>query len=336
MKQFILERTEFRLALKDWFQRHGRQLPWRETQDPYRVLVSELMLQQTQVAAVLPYYLRWLERFPTVTDLARADEAEVLRAWEGLGYYSRARNLHQCAKIIVDQRNAVFPSSVDELMTLPGVGRYTAGAVRSFAFNLAAPIVDGNVARVLSRILNIQTPIDEASGKALLWEAAENYAAADHPRLLNSALMELGALICLPRKPLCVICPIRSFCRAIDPESLPKKRDRPQIEVRKEAYFWSIRNHAILLAHNRGKRWRGLWTLPKLADPGARRPEITVIHPVTRFLIHLEVYRLDPPATFELDQKWIRFDSLPDLPMPSPHRRAIKILIEKDPDFKKA
>jgi A/G-specific adenine glycosylase len=328
MKQFLVERTKFRSALGNWFAREGRKLPWRATRDPYRILVSELMLQQTQVATVLGYYERWLERFPTVWDLARADESEVLRAWEGLGYYNRARNLHHCARIIVEKRDGVFPSTVDELRLLPGIGRYTAGAVRSFAFDLAAPIVDGNVARVLSRVLNLQFPIDEAYGNRIIWEAAESYAASDHPRILNSALMELGALICVPRKPLCMICPVRSFCRAVDPESLPKKKERPKIEERSEAYFWAVHGNAVLLSQNQGKRWQGLWTLPKLAEPGALKPVVILSHPITRFVVQLKVYRIEPPATVDGDQEWHQLDFLDNLPMPSPHRRAIKMILE--------
>ena len=328
MKQFLVERTEFRSALESWFVREGRKLPWRATRDPYRILVSELMLQQTQVATVLGYYERWLEQFPTVSDLARADENEVLRAWEGLGYYNRARNLHRCAQIIVKEWGGVFPSTVDELMLLPGIGRYTAGAVRSFAFDLTAPIVDGNVARVLSRVLNLQLPTDEAHGNKIIWEVAESYATSDQPRILNSALMELGALVCVPRKPLCVICPIRSFCRAIDPESLPKKKERPKIEERSETYFWATRDDTVLLSQNQGKRWRGLWTLPRFAEPGALEPVAVLSHPITRFIIRLKVYRIEPPARIDVDQEWHRFDFLHELPIPSPHRRAIKMVLE--------
>jgi A/G-specific adenine glycosylase len=318
---------EFRKALVEWFVQAGRKLPWRETDDPYRILVSELMLQQTQVATVKGYYARWLEQFPTMQELARAEERDVLRAWEGLGYYNRARNLHRCAKVIVSERNGQLPSTAEELLRLPGIGRYTAGAVRSFAFNLPAPIVDGNVARVLSRVLNLELPIDEARGKAVIWEAAEAYALSDNPRQMNSALMELGALICVPRKPLCVICPVRSFCRATAPESLPRKKDRPRVEGRTETYFWAVRNGSVLLAHNRQKRWRGLWSLPKLLDPVAKEPLLTLIHPITRFIIRLEVYQIEPPITVDKDHEWQCLDSLRELPMPAPHRRAIRTLM---------
>ncbi len=161
MKQIFCEITEFRAELADWFERHGRRLPWRTTCDPYAILVSELMLQQTQVVTVMNYYQRWFERFPTLRDLADADESEVLHAWQGLGYYNRARNLQKCAKIIMDEWNGKLPSAVDELLKLPGIGRYTAGAIASFAFDLPAPIVDANIERALSRLLNLQEPVDQ-------------------------------------------------------------------------------------------------------------------------------------------------------------------------------
>jgi A/G-specific adenine glycosylase len=324
------EWSEFRHALAEWFERAGRQLPWRETFDPYRILVSELMLQQTQVATVRAYYLAWLARFPSLQELARAEESEVLRAWEGLGYYNRARNLHRCAKVIVNEMNDHFPSELEALLRLPGIGRYTAGALRSFAFNLPAPIVDGNIARVLSRILNLDLPIDGARGKQIIWEAAEVYARTDNPRLLNGALMELGALICIPRKPLCMICPVRSFCRATDPETLPRKKMRPPSEGRTETYFWAVREGSVLLAQNREKRWKGLWSLPKLKKSDGREPVVILVHPITRFIIRLEVYQMEPPLIVEPDQEWHPLDSLEKLPMPAPHRRAVRKLTDPE------
>src|ERR1700737_4059663 len=198
MKQIFCEITEFRLKLVAWFECHGRRLPWRETGDAYAVLVSELMLQQTQVATVLSYYQRWFERFPTLRDLANADESEVLHAWQGLGSNNRARNLHKCAKIIVAERNEKLPSAVDELRQLPGIGRYTAGAVASFAFNVPAPIVDANIERALSRLLNLQEPVDQPRGNRAIWDFASKYVQVRNPRLLNSLLRELGATTCSP------------------------------------------------------------------------------------------------------------------------------------------
>jgi A/G-specific adenine glycosylase len=336
MKQIFSEITEFRGLLVAWFERHGRQLPWRETNDPYAILVSELMLQQTQVATVLSYYARWMERFPTLRDLAKADESQVLHAWQGLGYYNRARNLHKCAKIIVAELNEKFPSAVDELLKLPGIGRYTAGALASFAFNLQAPIVDANIERVLSRILSLQEPVDQPRGRRILWDLASHYVQGANPRLLNSALMELGATICSPRKPLCVLCPIRSFCAARDPESLPKKRERQKIERKTEFHFLALNEGRILLEQNLGKRWHGLWTLPVLVPDldssqpyEVNLPFLSLSYPITRFVVQLNVFLREAPVAVSSGQAWHSLESLDAVPMPSPHRRAVQTAVRR-------
>jgi A/G-specific adenine glycosylase len=336
MKQIYGEITEFRSELTAWFGRHGRRLPWRATTDPYAILVSELMLQQTQVATVLGYYKRWFDRFPTLRDLAIADESEVLHAWQGLGYYNRARNLHKCAKIIVAEWNERFPSAVEELLKLPGIGKYTAGAIASFAFNLPAPIVDVNVERAMSRLLNLQEPADHPAGGRVLWDFASQYAQGPNPRLLNSALMELGATICLPRKPLCVICPVRSFCGAADPESLPRKRERQKVEKRTESHVLALTDDQILLQQNLGKRWHGLWSLPPLetiSEPDQRfdvnLPFLSLSYPITRFVVRLNVFLTDPPLALRADQVWYRLELLDSVPMPSPHRRAVRTAAER-------
>jgi len=336
MKQIFCEITEFRAELTDWFERHGRQLPWRATSDPYFILVSELMLQQTQVATVLGYYRRWFERFPTIRDLANADESEVLHAWQGLGYYNRARNLHKCAKIIALERNEKFPSAVDELIKLPGIGRYTAGALASFAFDLPAPIVDANIERALSRILNLQAPMDQPDGGRIIWDFASQYVQGPNPRLLNSALMELGATICSPRTPLCVICPVRSFCLAKDPESLPRKRERQKIEKKIEVHFLALQEGRILLQQNLGKRWHGLWSLPALVPDSKSShyfdenvPFVSLNFPITRFVVRLDVFVREPPAALSAGQVWHPLESIDSVPMPSPHRRAIRMALAR-------
>lgn len=216
-------------ALLTWFDQHRRDLPWRRTSDPYRIWLSEVMLQQTRVETVLPFYNRFLERFPTVEDLARAEVEEALALWSGLGYYRRARQLHAAARKVAEAGS--FPSTVDGLLALPGIGAYTAAAVASIAFGVAAPVMDGNVERVLSRVL-AQTE-DPKSGEArrrLLAAAAELLDPA-RPGDSNQALMELGATLCSPRRPKCLLCPLRPGCRAAregDPESCPApkvKRD---------------------------------------------------------------------------------------------------------------
>jgi A/G-specific adenine glycosylase len=336
MKQIFSEITEFRSELVGWFKRQGRPLPWRGTCDPYAILVSELMLQQTQVSTVLAHYQRWFERFPTLRDLARAEQSEVLHAWQGLGYYKRARNLHQCAKIILVDWNKKFPSAVNELMRLPGVGRYTAGAIASFAFDLPAPIVDANIARAVSRLLNLQEPVDQPRGSRVIWGFASLYVQGHHPGLLNSALMELGATICVPRKPLCGVCPVRSFCAAIEPESLPRKRERQKIEKTTESYILALKEGRILLHQNLGKRWHGLWSLPVLVPNqqsgqciDLHRPFLSFSYPITRFVVRLNVFLSEPPVSLSSEQAWHGLELLDSIPMPSPHRRAIEQSVQR-------
>jgi len=336
MKQIPVESTEFREALVAWFKRAGRKLPWRETADPYSILVSELMLQQTLVTTVVSYYLRWLKRFPTVRDLANADETEVLLAWQGLGYYNRARNLHRCAKVIAAEWNETFPSSVDALIQLPGIGRYTAGAIVSFAFDRPAPIVDGNIARAVSRLLDLQEPVDQPRGSKIIWDLATRYVQGANPRLLNSALMELGAVVCIRRKPMCALCPVRSFCQTKDPESLPRKKERPKIESKTELHFFAVKDGCVLLQQNPGKRWQGLWTLPALpANPESARsnhapsPSLSLSYPITRFVVRLNVFLREPPDSVRAGQAWHRLESLDGLPMPSPHRRAVQMALQR-------
>jgi A/G-specific adenine glycosylase len=331
MKQLLLESTEFRNLLIAWFLGHGRKLPWRQTTNPYCILVSELMLQQTQVSTVVGYYRRWIERFPTVEALASASEPEVLRAWQGLGYYARARNLHRCAKVLVQNTGGEFPTSVDQLMQLPGVGRYTAGAIASFAFDQCVGIVDSNVARVLSRLIDLRQAVDSSAGERTVWKWAEKLVQCDQPRLFNSALMELGAMVCRPRKPGCTICPVRRYCGATDPGSLPRKRPRPKIEERQEDYFWIFQQDRILLQQRSGQRWRGLWTLPPAEMKAVAGPPLAAVdHPVTRFLIKLRVFRGELPVSLGEGMRWHPIAHLDELPMPSPHRRAVQRVLESE------
>ncbi len=185
MEQLAIESTEFRRTLVSWFQERGRALPWRQTHDPYLVLVSELMLQQTQVQTVLGYFQRWIRRYPTMQSLAAAPLPEVLCSWQGLGYYQRAQKLHQCAKTLVSKYEGSFPQDVDALQKLPGIGQYTAGAIASFAFDKPVPIVDANIARVLSRLFDFSEPIDSSEGKRLLWRWAEKLCRTERPGLLT-------------------------------------------------------------------------------------------------------------------------------------------------------
>lgn len=312
--------AQFRRKLANWFKRAGRDLPWRRTHDPYAVLVSEMMLQQTQVVTVLGYYERWLRRFPTWESLAAATESEVLALWQGLGYYSRARRLRHTAQAIVTRHGGQCPRTPEAIQALPGIGRYTAGAVATFAFDAPVPIVDANIARVLSRLFNYQSAIDTATGQAFLWRSAQALLPQRSGRLHNSALMELGALVCLPRNPKCEQCPVYDFCQANDPASLPIKKPRPKTVRLREESALTVEDTKILLEQETGSRWRGLWRLPLLKRPPAKPPLLSLEYPFTHHKITLSIYvsRATKPQP---NQQWFDMGKLP--PMPSPHRRAM-------------
>lgn len=260
--------------LLDWFATAQRDLPWRRTRDPYAIWLSEVMLQQTQVVTVIPYWKRYLERFPTVEDLARAPLDDVLALWSGLGYYARARNLHRAANAVVERHEGRFPADVEALRDLPGFGPYTAGAVASIAFDLDAALVDGNVARVLCRVEGWE--VDAERARTLAWELAPCVLPKGRARDWNQALMELGATVCLPRKPDCARCPVQSICRAARSDTpalypLPKKR-APRKRLRFVALCAVDETNAVALTRNETEGlFGGLWTLPLLTvDEEAR------------------------------------------------------------------
>ena len=317
-----------RTGLAGWFRQHGRDLPWRQTTDPYAVLVSEFMLQQTQVITVIPYYERWLTRFPDFRSLAAAEENDVLHLWQGLGYYARARNLHRAAKHVVERHDGTLPADLEAIRALPGVGRYTAGAIASFAFDLPAPILDANVARVLARLLDLREPIDATRGADILWAAAAALVPKRGARVFNSALMELGALLCVPRQPQCLICPVRTHCRAESPETLPVKKPRRKTVELAEDCAWIMKGGRVLLEQQTGSRWRGLWKLPPLAGrPDSAALQLTLEYPFTHHRVTLSVYTGPAPRALGAEQRWFDLKNIADAPMPSPHRRAVRRLI---------
>jgi A/G-specific adenine glycosylase len=258
--------SEVRSALLAWFARHKRDLPWRRTRDPYAIWLSETMLQQTRVETVIPYYERFLARFPTVFALADAEPDEVTRLWSGLGYYSRARNLHAAARKLAREHGGELPRDIEKLRELPGVGRYTAGAVASIAFDRPAAIVDGNVARVLARLLGLREDVTSPATQQRLWEEAEALAQGPRPGDLNQALMELGALVCTPRAPKCLLCPLRNPCRALaagDPEALPvKKRAAPPKPIAGVAALITRGEKLLAVRRPPAGLLGGLWDLP--------------------------------------------------------------------------
>ena len=284
------------------------------------------MLQQTQVATVVGYFVRWMKKFPDFAALASASESDVLQVWQGLGYYSRARNLHRAAKIIVAQHGGKMPRNLDAIRALPGVGRYTAGAVATFAFGQSVPVVDANIARVLARLCDIRTPADTAAGQATLWKIAEDLQPQKNACVFNEALMELGALACLPRSPKCGECPVKKFCAAPDPESLPVKKPRRKTVALAEQCAWIVKNGRILLEQQTGKRWRGLWKLPEMSDAGlskSGKPLLKTAYPFTHHRVTLSIFSAPAPGKPATNQRWFRISDLDKAALASPHRRAI-------------
>lgn len=317
-------KEQFRRALGNWFRQYGRDLPWRRTRDPYAVLVSELMLQQTQVATVIPYYHAWLRRFPDFATLSRASDDEVLHAWQGLGYYARARNLRATSQKVVDEYGGRFPRLIEQMQQFPGIGKYTAHAIASFAFDQPVPIVEANTARVLSRLFNRRVAIDSNAGRTTLWKDAAMLVPKSNARMYNSALTDLGALVCLPRKAKCDICPVEKFCGAKDPEALPVTRPRLRVRRLRENHALMLRRGKMLLEQS-STRWRGMWILPRL-QTATGRPIYTSAFPFTHHQVELVVYRRPAPKQIAPDQRW--FASIDHIPMPSPHRRAAAYLLE--------
>ncbi len=274
----VVKTETFRKRLLGWYRENRRALPWRETRDPYRIWVSEAMLQQTQVATVIPYYQRFLQRFPTVNALARAPVTDVLDQWSGLGYYSRAKNLHAGAREVVRRYGGKLPDQAETLQELPGIGRYTAGAIASIAFDRPAPLVDGNVIRVLSRCFGIREDPRAGAVQKKLWKIAGALVPEKNPGDFNQALMELGATVCLPRQPACGSCPLTGGCVARQKgwqERIPPPR--PEVPKKKLLYLGALleKEGALLL----GRRpitglLPGLWELPGGEVPaGAPEPE---------------------------------------------------------------
>lgn len=303
----------FRRGLRTWYQRHARDLPWRRSADPYQVWISEIMLQQTTVAAVVPYFERFLAQFPTVESLATASEDDVLRLWEGLGYYSRARNIHRTARLVLRESEGRFPDDLSSLVKLPGIGRYTAGAIVSFAFDRPAPIVEANTLRLYSRLLGYRGDPRSAAGQRLLWSFAERVLPRRSPGRFNQALMELGATICTPADPRCEACPVRGCCGAAAVGSqaeIPRPANRPKVVDVTEAYVAVHRAGRYLLRRREaGERWAGLWDFPRFeTDPASLdglaamarkslgldlenfRQVAELRHGVTRFRIRLVCY----------------------------------------------
>lgn len=319
--------SAFRNALLGWYERHKRDLPWRRTRDPYHIWVSEIMLQQTRVAAVVPYYERFLARFPDARSLAAAPEGEVLAAWAGLGYYSRARNLRKAAAAITEAGG--FPRTFDEIRALAGVGDYTAAAIASIAFDLPHAVLDGNVIRVVSRLDNDSSVIEGRTRRRFA-QRARQLLDPSRPAAYNQAIMELGATLCLPREPRCLLCPVSQWCEAFGAGTqaeLPVRRLRPAA-VKLERAVLIIERNGRLLVWRRGDdsaRLKGFYELPEpehlpMAKRGALVGEFR--HSITnhqyRFTVHRATVK-DVPAGFQ----WIGKTALGRLPLSTTARKAL-------------
>jgi len=322
----------FRRALLRWYDKHRRDLPWRKTRDPYRIWLSEIMLQQTRVAAVLDHYRIFLERFPNVEALAAASEDAALAAWSGLGYYRRARRLHQCAKELVTQQGGRFPESAEVLETLPGIGRYTAAAIASIAFDEPIAVVDGNVERVLERLTGSDLT------QAQIWQRAQSLLSPSRPGDFNQSMMELGATVCLPRDPKCPACLVRKWCATQQSKTTTMERRAPSPggtrkptssrQVRKEIWCELSRRdgHIRLVQRPRSSSLMpGMWELPPLPQKTHRAPVLapwrTFRHSITITNYTVYVHQSSAPTA---KGKWIPLANIPHLPITGLTRKILK------------
>jgi len=342
--------ASFAARVVRWQRRHGRHdLPWQATRDPYRVWLSEVMLQQTQVATVLRYYARFLERFPDVQALAAAPLDEVLARWSGLGYYSRARNLHRCAQAVVGQHGGAFPRSAAALATLPGIGRSTAAAIAAFCFGERAAILDGNVKRVLARVRAFEGDLADPKAVSALWREAEALLPPRDVDVYTQGLMDLGATICLARSPKCERCPVRETCaaaQASEPERYPVKRRRARRGTREHAWLWLEWDERVWLVQRPAHGiWAGLWSWPELdtrealleasADwPGDGAWLASFTHVLTHLDWTLHPLRWTLPAATQAarvaaitarwpEGRWLSREEALDAGLPAPVRRLL-------------
>lgn len=353
--------TPIAQKLLDWYTQHKRDFPWRGHPDPYAVWVSEIMSQQTRLETILPYFNSWMARFPTIASLADADQHEVLNLWEGLGYYSRARNMHKAAQILLKEHDGQLPSQAAALRRLPGIGRYTAGAVSSLAFGRDEPVVDGNVKRVLARLFGVDIPVNTSAGEKAIWGLAAEHLPAGRAGDYNQALMDLGAAVCLPRGPACSACPLEADCFAFAEHKqteLPRKRPKSIVPHHIVAAAVLNREDRVLIAQRpEDGLLGGMWEFPGgKQEPGEELPacltreikeelgvkikvggKIGVYqHAYTHFKITLHAFTCtlsnrQQPRPIEARQlRWVTLDQLEDFPMGKLDRQISRQLIHLD------
>ena len=336
--------------LLTWYRQQGRSLPWRGHSNAYAVWVSEIMLQQTRVETVIPYFEKWMTLFPAIRDLAEASEQDVLNAWEGLGYYSRARNLHRAAKIVIARYDGELPRDLQLLRELPGIGRYTVGAIASIAFNMDQPTLDGNLRRVFSRLFDVSEPADSPVGEEILWRHAAEHLPKGSAGDYNQALMDLGATICLPKNPRCLLCPLMEICEA---RANGTQDQRPVLKPKKETPHFTnvagviLKNELVLLAKRPSKGLLGgMWEFPNGRVDGKPAEELesvleagyglkvrggealsTVKHAYTHFRVTVHAFRCVLVASSdEAALKWVKLEEIDDYPMGKVDRQIARVL----------
>jgi len=348
METVLIKKIQNRLLR--WFEKNGRDLPWRETRDPYAIWVSEIMLQQTQVPTVIPYYKKFLKSFPTVHHLAKAPLSKVLKVWEGLGYYSRARNLHRASQILLSHFRGKIPYNLKDLLALPGIGKYTAGAILSIAFNKEAPILDGNVKRVLSRLSAVSSHPVRGGTEGLLWYLSESLIPKGSASSFNQALMDLGSMICAPKDPQCQRCPLKKFCkgRALGhPERYPSRAAKKKIPHIGAISAVIEKKGKVLLSQRPPKGLLGgLWEFPNWKSEGKRGSRLRLRNYIKKEMgmnvkvkgsigvfrqtfshFKLKLHVFDCEAIDGKGRgKWIPIKNLDQLAMPRMHRRIANVL----------
>ena len=346
------------LILK-WFDKNKRKLPWRINKDPYAIWISEIMLQQTQVDTVIPFYTRWMQSFPDINTLAHASPDAVLKHWEGLGYYSRARNLHKAARILLQNHKGIFPDDFQTVLSLPGIGRYTSGAILSIAFDQKHPVLDGNVIRVFARLFMINDPVNSPKIQKTLWEKAEELLPSKRTGDYNQSLMELGALLCTPKNPQCPLCPLQKICLAEKEDKqalLPLKTNRTKIEKIRTVIALLRKNNKIFIQKRKAEGFLGgLWEFPggkiekqETAEAALQREikeelgiSIAISHPYpalrhayTRFQVTLFPFDCKQLSgriklTSATEHKWVRPEELSSFAFPAANKKLIEILAQK-------
>lgn len=334
--------SDFSLSIREWYRQNYRMLPWRETIDPYKIWLSEVILQQTRVDQGMNYYQKFVKNYPTVKDLASASEQEILNDWQGLGYYSRARNLRKTARQIVEEHNGIFPNNFEGLIQLKGIGPYTAAAISSFAFQEKKAVVDGNVYRVLSRYFLIDTPIDSTQGKKEFQALADELISDSNPAEHNQAIMELGALVCTPKNPNCEHCPLNNSCLSLEKNSqseFPNKKTKTKVRDRYFAYLVNFWDNKLVVQERLNKDvWQHLYEFPLIelntTDETVKIPKQYALHYECKHIlshqrIHAQFFLSNSkPTTISENQQIIDIEELSQYPLPRLIDKYLEFLLD--------